>query len=557
MTLEVVGPGGKTDSSGIPYDLDPHRFYDVRAEVVAAEAAGVERLVYKVFGLEFIKSLALALDPFSKFKLSDTRVATGNRTRRIQAWNSGTARSYQRHSTVISGVTRLDTSTPNAFDTLPYQETTSTGVDQLVNLTDQQTVLGQLVDTTIKSREPGVAQGEAEFFIPQIHSPARSISWLSNDSLTYDFIGGYLRKGRIATFRENHGIGPAGKILNASVQSLKSAESLLADNVIADNSLRMLANCNALRKSFTLFRSAAELRDLPYTLRSTVAGLKDVWEFAFRQSQTRNPLVKYKGFHKKVANQYLNKEFGWDLLVQDALNLLSTPARVAKRVNYLLDRNGQATTFRDERKYVEPVSSPPGFTYDTFGNETAVSLETVGHREVLLRCMVNCNVDLPRLSVPKLRENLSTQLWGLEPSPVDIYNLYPWTWLLDWFTGFGDYVNAFHAVNNDRSIINYGFISYQSDIEIRTEYRGKVAWTKSVTTEGNRVDSSGVIPTSSTSLLKCRYYKRKSLGQAFDVKPTWDLGPFTGFQLSILAALLIGGARSLPGAVPVSQPNSA
>lgn len=555
MPLDIANKEGLLDSGGVPYDLDPHQLFDARAEIIAAESADVERLVYKFFGLENIKSLALALDPFAKFKLSDTRVASANRTRKIQAWNSGTNRHYRRRVTTISGVTRLDTSTVNPFDVLPYQETSTTGTDQDVSLIDQQTVQGQLSDTTVKSREPGVDQGEAEFFIPQIHSPARSISWLSADSLQYDTIGGYLRKGRIATYREDLGLGPAGRILNASVQGLKTAEALNADNVMADNSLSLLAKCNVQRRSFNLFRSAAELRDLPETLRTTVRGLKDVWQLAYETSRRRNPLVKIKGFHKKVANQYLNKEFGWDLLVQDALGLLLTPARVAEQLNYLLDRQGEATTFRAQRKYVESLSSPPGFTYETMANEVAVSTETIGTREVELRCMVNCNVDFPRLSLPKLREHITTRLWGIDPSPVDIYNLYPWTWLLDWFTGFGDYVNAIDTINSDRSIINFGFISYKSLGEIRTEYRGRVAWSRSVTTEGNRVDYSGTIPTSSTSLLKYRYYKRKNLGQAFNVRPTWDLAQFSGFQQSILSALIVGGVRTLPGASRGSQPS--
>ena len=527
-----------TDSDGIPEGMDPHKFYDDRAQRLAAEAVGAERLAYKLFGKEWIKSFAFAIDPFAPFKLSSTRVSVVTRTRGIVSGQQRVRKVRIRNKSV-TGSTNADPSTPDLFDRVPYKEVATYTLDTTTVLSSQGIVKGTLKDTTSRTRDVGVRQGEAEFFVPEVHSPPRSRFWVNFDNNTYNFAGGWMNHSRTLSTYQREGQGPTASISNASVAALATAESTLADQMIAKHAIGLLNGCLSQKPTYNLFRSAAELKDLPYTLRQTTKALTSLYHAAEQAARLRYPNVKLKGFHKRVANQYLNEKFGWEATIRDVLGLMVTPGRVAKRVNYLLQRNGQDTSFRSRLRYVEPIASPPAFAYTPFQNEAQVSVGTTGTREVEIRCMTNCNVRLPQIEVPQLRLDLTRKLWGVDPTPVDLYNLVPWSWLVDWFTGFGDYVEAFHNINNDKSVLNFGLITYLSRGEIKTNFVGRA--TSSYTTVSQNVTVGPITKTSDvshTSTLLYRYRKRKNITGSYHVKPTWDLPSFSGFQLAILGALL-------------------
>lgn len=529
--------GPTTDSGGIPDGLDPHKFYDDRSRRLAAEAIGAERLAYQIFGREWIKSFAFAIDPFAPFKLSSTRVSAVTRTRVVTSGQQQVRKMRIRNKSV-TGSTNADPSTPDLFDRVPYKEVATYTLDTTQTLTSQSQVRGNLKDTTNKTRALGVRQGEAEFFVPEVHSPPRSRFWVNFDNNTYNVAGGWMNHARTLSTYQREGQGPYASISNVAVAALATAEGTLADQVIAKQALGLLNGCFSQRRTYSLFRSAAELKDLPYTLRETCKAMSSLYHAAERLARQRYPNVKLKGFHKRVANQYLNEKFGWEATIKDVMGLMVSPEKIAKRVNYLLLRNGQDTSYRSGFRYTEPIASPPTFAYSPLQNEAQVSLSTSAFRQVELRCMINCNVRLPQIEVPKLRRDLTRKFWGVDPSPVDLYNLVPWTWLIDWFTGIGDYVEAFDNLNNDRSIINFGLLTYLSRGEIKTNFVGRVTSSWSTTSQSVNVSGSSTADAAHTSTLLYRYRKRKNITEAYHVKPTWNLPSFSGFQAAILGALL-------------------
>lgn len=525
-----------TDSGGIPEGLDPHKFYDDRAQRLAAEAVGAERLAYQIFGKEWIKSFAFAIDPFSQFRLSSSRVSAVTRTRGIQSGQQRVRKMRIRNKSV-TGSTNADPSTPDPFDRVPYKEVATYTLDTTTVLSSQGILKGDLKDTTTKTRAEGVKQGEAKFFVPEAHSPPRSRFWVNFDNNTYNFSGGWMSHARTLSTYQREGQGPAASISNTSVAALATAEDTLSDQMIAKHALGLLNGCRSQRRTYSLFRSAVELKDLPNTLRQTTRAMVSLYHAAERAARLRYPNVKLKGFHKRVANQYLNEKFGWEATVKDVLGLMVSPELIAKRVNYLLQRNGQDTTYRSGLRWVEPISSPPTFAYTPLQNEAQVSLSTSGIRSVEMRCMINCNVRLPNVEVPKLRRDLSRKLWGVDPTPVDVYNLAPWLWLTDWFTGLNSYVEAFDNVNNDPDIINFGLITYLSRGEVKTNFVGRVTSSWSTVSQNVTVSGSSTADAAHTSTLLYRYRKRKNITESYHVKPTWNLPSFSGFQAAILGAL--------------------
>jgi hypothetical protein len=528
---------GPTDSLGIPVDLDPRKFYELRAAKLETEATGVERLAYQIFGAEWIRSFAFAIDPAIKFKLGPTRVAGVNRIRNVRA-GVQSSRSYLWKTTNINGTTLPDESTPDLFDRLPIHLTTTNPINFRIDLNDQTAVTGFLKDTTTKSRPASVNEGECEFFIPQIHSPPRSRYWVNSEIDVYALIGGYLNHSRDVDIYSREGKGPAAYISNVDVQTLVASESSLADAVIHNRALELYNDCSSRRRTYSVSRNIVELRDLPRTLKEGVGGMISLYDTAYKLAVKRYPKVNLKGFHKRVANHFLAKEFGWDQTISDVLGLLASPARIAKRVNYLMARNGKDTSYRTYRNYVEPIVSPPSFSYNPFPNESTIFSSTSGTRTVELRGMVNCNVRLPEIGSWQLKRDLTRRAWGVDPTPADLYNLVPWTWLVDWYTGLGDYVDAFDNINNDQSIINYGFVTYDSRGEVKTDFTGRVTSQHIVLSDGALSYSTSYNDQSHTSVLSYKYKKRVNFADALEhVRPSWDPSRFSGFQAAILGAL--------------------
>lgn len=49
-------------------------------------------------------------------------------------------------------------------------------------------------------------------------------------------------------------------------------------------------------------------------------------------------------------------------------------------------------------------------------------------------------------------------LYGLKPDMADLYNLTPWTWLVDWFTNTGDVVNNLKMFTSDGLVMSRGYV---------------------------------------------------------------------------------------------------
>jgi len=140
------------------------------------------------------------------------------------------------------------------------------------------------------------------------------------------------------------------------------------------------------------------------------------------------------------------------------------------------------------------------------------------------------------LAAPELRQYLWTKLWGLDPSPEDVYNLTPWTWLVDWFSGLGDYVNAYDRINSDTSLINWGFFVYESDVRIRTDFTGAVDTQTAL--EGVLSPVKTEYQTHS-SVAGYKYISRKSIGSVGGTKLASETASLDEFQKIILGSLLL------------------
>lgn len=489
---------------------------------------GVAFIASKFWTPEQIRSASLALDPFSVFRPDVNNVALVNRYRSRMVVPAKSAR-YEIRTSISRNATTPLTPSPdnNPRNRMSPQWSAWSNTSTTSVKSSQEPLYEYCLDTAKSTRKDEETQGELEKLEFSVHSPSRS--WqVTNQDLTQITTSPWIPMNLSATvnMRRRQFVGPSGRLTQAQINSLMNAENNNFDLQFGQKALFMLSKSLPQSRRLGLFRSLVELRDLPHTLKSI---------FDFRLSDLNAA---------RTADAYLTAEFGIKPVIDDLLKLLKTPQKVSQRVNRLMSRRNQPTTFRFKTYWDEPIPNPPAFSYDAMQDELSPSTYTTATRRVTLRSAVNANVRLPNIAAPLLRTELYDRLIGALPRYQDFYKLYPWTWLFDWFTGLGDYLECIDLINTDDSLINYGFFTYLSEGKVTTAYRANATGLKRVTIDGivtaeENIDS----PINHSSVLSYTFQKRKSLGAANGVKLVQDVGSLSTSQQTILGALFTQALR--------------
>lgn len=506
-------------------------FFKNRRAERAAKRARRETRLKEIFGEDNVRSNFLLFDPFVDFYITEQDISPVNRTQNpvVRLKASANRTNHKRRLRSV-GSTPLYAVAVGVNAHRKYSKQWTLTPQNAVSTT-QGRLKGLIKDTTVRTRPIGVDQGEAEMFLPEIHSPSRSVTWVESETLSAgeDLWGPFLDTVKDTATSFNRGVGAT--ISQGTLDTLRAYEQARAPVMLNKNMEMLYSNALPTSRRFDAIREIGELKDLPSLI-------KQGFETFLSTGAGGTPT-------QAMSNLFLAKEFGIDPIVSTVHKLLRLPSEIAKRVNYLIAREGKPTSLHAYHNYGEPLESTAGFTYSPLISETAVGTFTTGFRQVELRSTINCLVKFPPLEMPSLKEDLADRIWGARFRAQDLYNLMPWTWLIDWFAGIGDYMDTFCTINENPSTINYGFLTYVSKGEVTSTYLGTVPWSTSrkVSTTAPIVTETGIIPTSHQSVLRYKYYLRKDIAELRDVKLNWNPSTLSDFQLSILQALYFQRVR--------------
>lgn len=522
----------RSNKKVLPYSdvtgkLDPHEFYENRARKLASEAKpGLEKFAYNVFGPSFIGSLALALDPYSSVRFPTVAITPANRTRKIKKFQGDMRlHTYVRHD---SDFNSPDPSTPNLFDRTPLDHTTTT-----TNQSDgfnfvPQKFEGYCSDTTKRTRPIGSDYGTFELCDPYILAPPRYTDWWSHSYSRADptGLGGiYYQVNDDHAHRINYETGPGFDVAKTTVDSLISDEVAFCSSMMSKHGLGLIRLALPEHKRYDIGYNLAELKDLPMMLRSTIEHVKHL-----------SDLASFKG----MGDVFLNQKFGWDSYVQSVYAMLRLPEKISKRINYLISRRGLPTRFTSTTRGVDPPStSLPQLDYWIHTGESIGPTGWISRRDWTLRCVLNLTTKFPDVAIPKLRQNLVYRIFGVVPTPSTIYNLVPWTWLLEYFVGLGEYIDLIETIHSDHSVFNYGFLTYSSDVtntfDLESRVTDTVSWVQS---PGGNSTTSVIRKKHYSAVLGLKYRKRIDISTLSDVKAFSRPSTLSTDQLAILGALL-------------------
>jgi hypothetical protein len=537
----------REESRGLPEGMDPHKFYEYAIEKRSKEATGIEGLLYQILPWEVIRSFALAIDPFYQFKVSGGKITQANRTRYRESVSVLGTRTYY-----SSQFSQNCGNGPDPYDPFnkagpylcdpPYTPTSTTARMSQPKLTSIS------IDTTRRTRQIGSTQGEFENFKFDFRSPQRGIFSDFFTRSTYYGPGPYtVRSENKGHFRD---VVSSGAILSQdALDGIRAAEKAAVEAHMSKYAISMYKGTNPQFRSASLFRDIAELKDLPRSvsqLRETLKNLSSLYQSLPVSQSVKQRIFSIAPSIKDIPKEYVSYHFGWKQIYRSILDVLQKPEKISRQIDFLIRRSGKATTYRSSRKY--PSASGEGSPFATYDpllmtNEGPWPFQAlvVGRveREIELKMVINTTFDFPTLNRPKFVHDKFMDKLGLIPRPTDLYNLVPWTWLVDWFSGAGNYIEIIDEINRDRSIINWGFLTGISTGRAISEHRSRTYNNRTyVDFIWDRTSVDTYQPFAHTSVVDFTFQLRKSLATVMDVKTTADVGSLTPYQQSILGSLL-------------------
>lgn len=538
----------RKDTRGLPSDLDPRWFYEYRYMERSKEASGIEGLILKYMPYTVIRSFAVALDPFYQFKVAPGRISPRNRTV-TKIHQNALDRQVMTYDVKTDSVNSI----PNYMNRPGiWGPTTAKSTSTHKESSSKMPVLKMTRrDTSSKTRLVGSRQGEFEKFEFRLNAPPNITRRVNTERrhLPVSPYGEY-PEIRDSTTTFTTFVQPGAWVSQSTCNAVENLEKAYASELIQKHSLPMYAALNPQFRTFSFFRELAELKDLPRSVISMRDTVRDLVRVAnsIQNRSVRDSVFSLGNSIRDIPKEYLGYHFGWKLLVKSLDDLLKKPEATAKRISTLIRRSGQPTTYRSLRKFTSVVSSGlPNLSVTYYDpSETFEGYSTRLERNTEVRLVVNTTFDFPPLNRVNLAKRMLYDQLGLYPRPTDFYNLVPWSWLFDWFTGVGDYVSVIDEINRDKSLINWGMISVVTKGKLTTMATSRFLKhdTVQVTYANSGVTTSQTVKRTYTASLDFSYHLRQDLASLNGVRRITDPDSLTPYQKSILGALLSERTRA-------------
>lgn len=284
----------------------------------------------------------------------------------------------------------------------------------------------------------------------------------------------------------------------------------------------------------------SELRDMPRMLKQTASRFDQIWR-AMGGTYTSKKEVLKSGLRimqpKRIADDFLAQQFGWIPFVKDLIKfdsvvqhyyplIAKAVARndkwVRRRITMLDDvvetpiRNENTNRCFSVAMHANYFTEPPLYTV-TEVKKTFVS--GVGKFKYYR----------PEFDV-SVQDNISQwnqaqqflTLTGFRITPTNLYNAFPWTWAIDWFSNLGDHIDKINDYWVDSIVSAYCFVMKHEETVRHAIQRLNFHATPIVLEFDRKIDAK----------------VRHKATSPYDFNLTWD--DLTPRQLAIAAALGIG-----------------
>ena len=276
----------------------------------------------------------------------------------------------------------------------------------------------------------------------------------------------------------------------------------------SDTAVRVLSATNPSKASVDLPVAIAELRELPDLVR----------KFG-------------RGILRQIADGNLRYQFGVKPMVSDFCKLLDFKKSVDKQVQ-ILQGFGKGPQVRKATVFTGSVVQEPGtiLVVHSAPSELQMSCRLVSHTTTVQRWgYVTWTPTVPDFRQAFLGDPASAYALarkialGLTLDASTAWELLPWSWLVDWFSNMGEYID-----------------SHRSLIPVAPDTPAVCTTTKSVQFYSNTNNAAG-IPWDTFHFTRVRTTKQRMRASA--LFPSASLPLLTGRQTGILSSLAVLRSR--------------
>jgi len=247
-----------------------------------------------------------------------------------------------------------------------------------------------------------------------------------------------------------------------------------------------------------------------------------------------------------AAGEYLNWEFGIKPVISDVQKLVKAQHDSDKIVKQLARDSGRLIRRRysfPEERTVERVSLGNGGTNPPFDirltDANADGVPKYRTREVLTRTWFSgaytYHYDQGETTWKRMMaaEQRASRVYGLRLSPALLWELAPWSWLVDWKSNLGDVMTNISAFSKDGLVLCWGYVMCEMTITDTYSFEGFGGYL--LPGESSKYGRSGIRNGVSVSFQTKVKKRLRATPYGFGLDPNWS--DFTDRQLSILGAL--------------------
>lgn len=189
-------------------------------------------------------------------------------------------------------------------------------------------------------------------------------------------------------------------------------------------------------------------------------------------------LKERANFLRGLGSEYLNFEFGWKPLVSDLKSAAKAVIESEKILSDLAKHSGEDLRRRrllpPERKTVLSGNNVTYPSHMPSGAWAAAPVFTIASTTVRQQWFSGCytyHFEPDRLNAVSEVATKARLLYGLTINPEVLWNLAPWSWLVDWFANIGPVLHNVSSFQNDGLVLRYGYVMEKTTREYRRTNR--------------------------------------------------------------------------------------
>lgn len=394
----------------------------------------------------------------------------------------------------------------------------------------------------------------------------RSVTFGRPTRFTYSVAGGALK----GTYTLCGSTGPP-TVMPSNISSQAPTYGDIA-NVLSGHYATGYARARPGNPVASLGQFLIELRDVPahplksFFVKGRGRRLRTAIPFSEIPRALANRAQEFLDLSRKIGSEYLNIQFGWRPFIGDLRKMYYLWQDVDRRMAQIIRENNK--TIR-RRATIETSStlemgktvgslqtvtegsnaraSDPswGTTYafpfaNTFGNPPnfgwtgTTTYSVMRTRTEKVWFSGHFRYSIPDTSSSQWNRHARLALFGAIPTPELIWEIIPWSWLIDWFTNVGDVISNFspNAV---------GYSALVDSCVMRSVIETTIYSSNTIVNKpaGSSFWTSGEFNHSSTDKIEIK--TRTGTGNPFGLNV--QLPSLSTFQLSILAALGISRGK--------------